>query len=59
MLKNQNDFSTESSSLIPQIKSDLATPATSDPNVKSFIYSSHSNSKTELFNKSSSSWLHD
>lgn len=56
MLKNQNDFSTESSSLIPQIKSDLATPATSYPNVKSFIYSSHSNSKTlELFNKSSSS----
>ena len=55
MLKNQNDFSTESSSLIPQIKIDLATPATSDPNVKSFIYSSHSNSKTELFNKSSSS----
>ena len=37
-----------------QINSDLTTPATSDPDLKSSIHSTHSNSKTlELFDKSS------
>ena len=31
----------------------MATPATPDPELKSSVHSSHNNSKTELFNKSS------
>ena len=53
MSYNQNKFSNESNSLIPQITSNLTTPATSDPDLKSSIHSTRSNSKTELFNKSS------
>ena len=54
MLCNQNNFSNKRNSFIPQINSDLATPATSDPDLKSSIHSTHNNSKTlELFNKSS------
>ena len=41
-------------SLIPQINSNLTTPATSYPDLKSSINSTHNKSKTlELFNKSS------
>ena len=51
---NQNNFSNERISFIPQIISNLTTPATSDPDLKSSIHSTHNNSKTlELFNKSS------
>ena len=54
MLKNQSNFSNKRKPLIPQMNNDLATPATSDPDLKSSIYSSHNNSKTlELLNKSS------
>ena len=54
MLYNQNNFSNERNSFIRQITSNLATPATSDPDLKSSIHSTHNNSKTlELFNKSS------
>ena len=54
ILKNQNNFLNKSNFFIPQIKNYLATPATSDPDLKSFIHSSHKNSKTlELFDKSS------
>ena len=54
MSYNQNKFSNESNSLIPQITSNLTTPATSDPDLKSSTHSAHNNSKTlELFNKSS------
>ena len=54
MLKNQSNFSNKRKSLIPQMNNGLATPATSDPDLKSSIYSSHNNSKTlELLNKSS------
>ena len=53
MLYNQNNFSNKRNSFIPQINSDLATPATSNPDLKSSIHSTHNNSKTlELFNKS-------
>ena len=53
-LYNQNNFSNKRNSFIPQINSNLATPATSDPDLKSSIHSTHNNSKTlELFNKSS------
>ena len=54
MLYNQNNFSNERNSFIAQITSNLTTPATSDPDLKSSIHSTHNNSKTlELFNKSS------
>ena len=54
MLYNQNNFSNKRNSFIPQINSNLTTPATSDPDLKSSIHSTHNNSKTlELFNKSS------
>ena len=54
MSYNQTKFSNESNSFIPQITSNLTTPATSDPDLKSSIHSTHSNSETlELFNKSS------
>ena len=54
LLYNQNNFSNESISCIPQITSNLATPATSDSDLKSSTHSAHNNSKTlELFNKSS------
>ena len=54
MSYNQTKFSNESNSFIPQITSNLTTPATSDPDLKSFTHSAHNNSKTlELFNKSS------
>ena len=54
MSYNQTKFSNESNSFIPQITSNLTTPATSDPDLKSSIHSTHNNSKTlELFNKSS------
>ena len=46
MLYNQNNFSNKRNSFI--------TPATSDPDLKSSIHSTHNNSKTlGLFNKSS------
>ena len=51
MLYNQNNFSNKRNSFIPQINSDLTTPATSDRNLKSSVISTHNNSKTELFNK--------
>ena len=54
MLDNQNNFSNKRNSFIPQINSNLATPATSDLDLKPSIHSTHNNSKTlELFNKSS------
>ena len=54
MSYNQTKFSNESNSFIPQITSNLTTPATSDPDLKSSTHSAQSNSKTlELFNKSS------
>ena len=54
MLHNQNNFSNKRNSFIPRIKSNLTTPVTSDPDLKSSIHSTHSNSKTlELFNKRS------
>ena len=54
MIYNQNNFSNERNSFIAQITSNLTTPATSDPDLKSSIHSTHNNSKTlELFNKSS------
>ena len=54
MLYNQNNFSNERNSFIPQITSNLKTPATSDSDLKSSVHSTHNNSKTlELFNKSS------
>ena len=54
MLYNQNNFSNKRNSFIPQINSNLATPGTSDPALKSSIKSTHNNTKTlELFNKSS------
>ena len=54
MLYNQNNCSNERISYIPQITSNLTTPATSDPNLESSTHSAHNNSKTlELFNKSS------
>ena len=54
LLYNQNNFSNERISCIPQITSNLTTPATSNPDLKSSTHSAHNNSKTlELFNKSS------
>ena len=54
MLYNQNNFSNKRNSFILQINSNLATPATSDLDLKPSIHSTHNNSKTlELFNKSS------
>ena len=54
MSYNQNNFSNKRNSFIPQTNSNLATPATSDPDLKPSIHSTHNNSKTlELFNKSS------
>ena len=54
MLHSQNNFSNKKNSLIPQIKSDLATPVTSNPDLKSSMHSIHNNSETlELFGKSS------
>ena len=54
MLYNQNNFSNKRDSFIPQINSNLTTPAISDPDLKSSVISTHNNSKTlELFNKSS------
>ena len=53
-LYNQNNFSNERISCIPQITSILTTSATSDPDLKSSTHSTHNNSKTsELFNKGS------
>ena len=50
MLYNQN----KRNSFIPQITRNLTTPATSDPDLKSSLHSTHNNSKIlELFNKSS------
>ena len=37
MLKNQKNFSNKSNSFISQINNDIATPATSDPDLKSSI----------------------
>ena len=48
-----NNFSNKRNSFIPQINSTLRTPVTSDPDLKSSIHSTHNNSKTKLFNKSS------
>ena len=54
MLYNQNNFSNKRDSFIPQINSNLTTPVTSDPDLKSSVISTRNNSKTlELFNKSS------
>ena len=54
MSYNQTKFSNESNSFIPQITSNLTTPATSDPDLKSSIHPTHNNSKKlEIFNKSS------
>ena len=54
MLYNQNNFSNKGDYFIPQINSNLTTPATSDPDLKSSVISIHNNSKSlELFNKSS------
>ena len=54
MLCNQNNSSNKRDYFIPQINSNLTTPATSDPDLKSSVISTHNNSKTlELFNKSS------
>ena len=54
MLYNQNNFSNKSNSFIPQVNSDLATAATSDPDLKWSLHSTNNNSKTfELFVKSS------
>ena len=39
MLYNQNNLSNKRNSFIPQINSDLATPLTSDPDLKSSIHS--------------------
>ena len=43
MLYNQNIFSNKMNSFIPQINSDLTTPATSDPDLKLSIHSTHNN----------------
>ena len=54
MLYNHNNFSNKSNSFIPQFSSNLTTLATSDPDLKSTIYSTYKNSKTlKLFSKSS------
>ena len=54
MLYSQNNFSNERNSFLPQVTSNLTTPATSDPDLKSSIHSTHKNGKTlEIFNKSS------
>ena len=53
-LHNQNNFSNERNCFIPQINYNLTTPATSDPDLKSSIHSTHNNrKKLEPFNKSS------
>ena len=41
MLCNQNNFSNKQNFFIPQINSNLATPATSVPDLKSSIHSTH------------------
>ena len=41
LLYNQNNFSNERISFIPQITSNLTTPATYDPDLKSPIHSAH------------------
>ena len=53
ILHSQNNFSNKNNSFIPQINSDLATPAAFDPDLNSFMHFSHNNNKTELLNKSS------
>ena len=54
MSYNLNNFSNKRYFFIPQINGSLATPATSDLDLKSSIHSIHNNSKTlELFNESS------
>ena len=54
ILYNQNNFSNKRDSFILQINSNLTTPATSDPDLRSSGISTHNNSKIlELFNKSS------
>ena len=54
MLKNQNNASNESNFFISQITGDLATPVTSDLDLKLSIQSSHNNSKVlEVYKKSS------
>ena len=53
MLYNQNNFSNKRNFFIPQINSELATPVTSDPDLNLSTHSTHNNSKTELFSKSS------
>ena len=53
MLQNQNNFSNKSNSFISQMNSGLATPATSDLELKSSIHSSHYIKILELFIKSS------
>ena len=58
ILYSQNSFSNKTNSFIPQINTNLKIPATSDPDLKSSIHSTHNKSKTlELFNKSSVSRL--
>ena len=47
MLYNQNSFSNKTNSFIPQINSDLITPAKSDPDLKSSIHSTDSNYLTK------------
>ena len=51
MLKNQNNFSNKTNSIIPEMNSDLPTPVTSDTDLKSCTHiihklSSRNNSKT-------------
>ena len=54
MLYNQNNYSNKRNSFILKININLTTPATSDPDLKSSVISTHNNSKTlELFSKSS------
>ena len=54
LLYNQNNFANKRISCTPQITSNLTTPATSDPDLKSSTHSAHNNSRIlELFDKSS------
>ena len=52
MFYNQNNFSNKRNYFIPQIDSDLGTPATSNSDLESSVHSIHNNNKTlELFKK--------
>ena len=51
ILKNQNNFSNKTNSIIPEMNNDLPTPVTSDTDLKSCTHiihklSSRNNSKT-------------